>query len=175
MTEDIDSDTPVAVLFAPSVDLDSAAVQKLNDFLSNGGDYGKTLIFVANSSYMEDTPILDSFLKEWGMELSKGYIAEMDSSHMPSANNPFASVFDFANDNFTAGLKNASIPMASVYTRPVNILDEKQPLRCLRAQNRPLFTRSTRMKATILQKKPSLRKTPRPSASIPVTTRNPPS
>lgn len=44
MTEDIDSDTPVAVLFAPSVDLDSAAVQKLNDFLSNGGDYGKTLI-----------------------------------------------------------------------------------------------------------------------------------
>ena len=125
LTEDIDSDTPVAVLFAPSVDLDSAAVQKLNDFLSNGGDYGKTLIFVANSSYMEDTPILDSFLKEWGMELSKGYIAEMDSSHMPSANNPFASVFDFANDNFTAGLKNASIPMASVYTRPVNILDEK--------------------------------------------------
>ena len=125
LTEDIDSDTPVAVLFAPSVDLDSTAVQKLNDFLSNGGKYGKTLIFVANSSYMEETPILDSFLKEWGMELAKGYIAETDSSHMPSATNPFASVFDFSDDNFTAGLKNTSIPIASVYTRPVNILDEK--------------------------------------------------
>lgn len=125
LTGDIDNDTPVAVLFAPSVDLDSAAVQKLNDFLSNGGEYGKTLIFVANYSYMEDTPILDSFLKEWGMELSKGYIAETDSSHMLYANQYFTSVFDFSNDSFTAGLKNASIPVFAQYTRAVNILDDK--------------------------------------------------
>lgn len=125
LTEDIDSDTPVAVLYAPSVDLDAAAVQKLNDFLSNGGEYGKTLIFVANYSFMEETPILDSFLKEWGMALSKGYIAETDSSHMLYANQYFTSVFDFANDDFTAGLKNSSIPVFAQYSRAVNILDEK--------------------------------------------------
>lgn len=125
LTETLDKDTPVAVLFAPSVDLDAKAVQKLNDYLSNGGNYGKTLIFVANSSATDDTPILDSFLKEWGMELEKGYIAETDSKHMLQANQYFYSVYDYDNDDYTAGLKNASIPVVSAYTRPVNVLDDK--------------------------------------------------
>lgn len=125
LTEELDKDTPVAVLFAPSVDLDAKAVQKLNDYLSNGGSYGKTLIFVANSSATDDTPILDSFLKEWGMELEKGYIAETDSQHMLQANQYFYSVYEYDNDDYTAGLKNSSIPVVSAYTRPVNVLDDK--------------------------------------------------
>lgn len=133
LTDDIDSEAPIAVLFAPTVDLDSTSIQKLSDYLSNGGNYGKTLIYVAAQSRTE-TPLLDSFLEEWGMALGDGYLAETDAQYLPVSNNPYLSIFDFANDDFTAGLKNASIPLVGAYSKPVTILDE--------ANVTPLFTTS---------------------------------
>ena len=133
LTDEIDSEAPIAVLFTPTVDLDSASIQKLSDYLSNGGNYGKTLIYVAAQSRTE-TPLLDSFLEEWGMALGDGYLAETDAQYLPVSNNPYLSIFDFANDDFTAGLKNASIPLVGAYSKPVTILDE--------ANATPLFTTS---------------------------------
>lgn len=120
-TADLDEDAKVAVLFAPSVDLDDTTAEKLNNWLENDGDYGRSLIYVANFE-VQDTPNLNTFLKKWGMSMADGVIFENDKNYLVT-NQPFISLTNY-NDVFTDGLKNSSIPCLSSYTRAVNIEDE---------------------------------------------------
>lgn len=61
MTEDIDPEADMIVIFAPSTDYTEEAAQKVEKFLSNDGDMGKSAVYFVNVE-KEDTPNLDSLL-----------------------------------------------------------------------------------------------------------------
>lgn len=122
ITEDIEADTAAVVIFSPTVDLSSETAQKINAFLNNNGKYGKTLMYIPASTAKTDCPILDSLLEEWGMAFEQGVVSETDSSYLVT--NSGISILDYQNEDYTAGLKNSTIPVVQVYSQPISILDD---------------------------------------------------
>ena len=123
LTEDIDQDTEALVLFTPTTDLDDTSVTKIKDFLSNNGNYGKDFIYVAAATPF-DSPKLDALLEEWGMKMGEGVVAEMDSSKLLSSSDPFTSVLEYNNSEYTEGLKDSSLYIVGGEIVPVEITDE---------------------------------------------------
>ena len=82
-TSGMDDDAEFAVLFAPSVDLDDAAIDKLSAWLDNDGKNGKTLIYIPCADKV-DTPNLDKLLSDWGMQVNDGYVFETSNDYLVS-------------------------------------------------------------------------------------------
>lgn len=121
-TQDVEEDAKIAVLFAPSVDLDEQAVSKLSKWLENDGKYGRTLIYVPTAD-MQSTPNLDDLLNEWGMSIDSGYVFETSDDHLVSSRSPYAFLVDYT-DYYKDGLKNQGIPVVVSEAHAVNVKDE---------------------------------------------------
>ncbi len=121
-TSSPEDEAAVAILFAPAVDLDLTAVEKLEAWLENDGEYGKSLIYIANYN-VQETPNIDSLLEKWGMKMSDGLVFETDRNFLVT-NNPFISLTEY-NGVFTEGLKNASIPCVSSFARGIEVTDSE--------------------------------------------------
>nr|WP_302856699.1 GldG family protein [uncultured Ruminococcus sp.] len=121
-TGDFDKDAKVAIMYAPSVDLDEKIVEKLSTWLSNDGKYGRSLIYVPTAD-MGEMPNLDDFLKEWGMSIDRGYVFETDESTLVSASSPYAFTVSYG-DYYKDNLKNSKIPVVVSESHAVNITDE---------------------------------------------------
>ncbi|WP_295247867.1 Gldg family protein [Ruminococcus sp.] len=121
-TGDFDIDAKVAIMYAPSVDLDEKIVEKLSTWLSNDGKYGRSLIYVPTAD-MGEMPNLDDFLKEWGMSIDRGYVFETDESTLVSASSPYAFTVSYG-DYYKDNLKNSKIPVVVSESHAVNITDE---------------------------------------------------
>lgn len=123
-TQELEEDATIAVLYAPSVDLDEEAVSKLSGWLDNDGKYGRTLIYVPTAD-MPATPNLDELLNEWGMSVDRGYVFETSNDHLVSNSSPYAFLVDYT-DYYTEGLKNSGIPVVVSDTHAVNVTDESK-------------------------------------------------
>lgn len=121
-TGDFDKDAKIAIMYAPSVDLDEKIVEKLSTWLSNDGKYGRSLIYVPTAD-MGEMPNLDDFLKEWGMSIDRGYVFETDETALVNASSPYAFTVNYG-DYYTDNLKNSKIPVVVSEAHPVNITDE---------------------------------------------------
>lgn len=121
-TGDFDKDAKVAIMYAPSVDLDEKIVEKLSTWLSNDGKYGRSLIYVPTAD-MGEMPNLDDFLKEWGMSIDRGYVFETDETAFVNANSPYAFTVSYG-DYYKDNLKNSKIPVVVSESHAVNITDE---------------------------------------------------
>lgn len=119
-TSELDEEAEIAFLFAPSVDLDAPAIEKLESWIENSGEYGRSLIYVANYD-VENTPNLDIFLNKWGIKMSDGVIFETDPNYLVT-NTYLVSLTNYSG-LFTTDLKNPSIPVVSSYARGVEITD----------------------------------------------------
>ena len=75
LLEEIDPEAEAAVLFAPSEDLDEAQLDKLDEFLDNGGQKGKTLLYFASANQPQ-LPNLEAFLSEWGIVMEDATLYE---------------------------------------------------------------------------------------------------
>lgn len=121
-TSDIDEDAEFVILFAPSVDLDESAVDKISGWLDNDGDYGHSLIYIPTENPI-DTPNLDNLLLEWGMKVNDGYVFETSTDRLISSSSNYVFTVNYT-DYYTDGLKNPNIPVVSLYTRNIEITDE---------------------------------------------------
>lgn len=121
-TGDFDKDAKVAIMYAPSVDLDEKIVEKLSTWLSNDGKYGRSLIYVPTAD-MGEMPNLDDFLKEWGMSIDRGYVFETDETALVNASSPYVFTVSYG-DYYTDNLKNSKIPVVVSESHAVNITDE---------------------------------------------------
>ena len=121
-TGDFDKDAKVAIMYAPSVDLDEKIVEKLSTWLSNDGKYGRSLIYVPTAD-MGEMPNLDDFLKEWGMSIDRGYVFETDETALVNASSPYAFTVSYG-DYYKDNLKNSKIPVVVSESHAVNITDE---------------------------------------------------
>ena len=75
LLEDIDPEAAAVVLFAPSEDLDEAQLDKLDAFLDNDGQKGKTLLYFAAANQPQ-LPNLEAFLSEWGIVMEDATVYE---------------------------------------------------------------------------------------------------
>lgn len=119
-------DTDIIIMMAPSTDLTSEAVDNLSAWLSNDGNYGRTLFFVP-FDYAEETPNLDLFLEQWGLKVGEGYISETDLNKglsMMGEDSDVYSMMDYYDSTYTEGLNDKSLSVLMPYCMPVEILDE---------------------------------------------------
>lgn len=122
-TEDIPDETDVIVLPAPKADYTEEDVQKLSDFLNNGGNLGKQMIYVG--AYGQDeTPNLDEFLAEYGIEIGEGVICEKDAARY--YNEQWTTIVDNVSEDFTQDVHTDSPKIITSYTRPVKVLFDEQ-------------------------------------------------
>ncbi|MBP5432313.1 Gldg family protein [Ruminococcus sp.] len=76
------------VLFAPTVDLTGDLIQKMSDFLFNGGNYGKNMIYVPDYSQTE-LPNIAEFLADWSIKVENKYVHDADDKVKSFYDNQF--------------------------------------------------------------------------------------
>lgn len=73
LTDEIPSDAQMVVIYAPTQDFDPSEVAKIDNFLNNGGNLGKDLMYV--SSINQPTlPNLEEYLLEWGYHFTNDIV-----------------------------------------------------------------------------------------------------
>ena len=122
---ELDDSAQMIVINAPTKDFTELEIQKLDEFLTNGGKYGKQLIY-AGSPRQGSLPNLEGFLAEWGISFEAGTALETDSSNTyGSAYYSVQSLSDV--DLTTVGRTEAyTLPFIMLNVRPVNILFDAQ-------------------------------------------------
>lgn len=121
VTQDIDEDAEIVIIFAPAVDLDESAAEKVSTWLNNDGKYGRTLVYIPSGNNV-DTPNIDVLLDEWGMAVNDGYVFETSSDYLVSGSTPYAFVTDYT-EYYADNLKNAKIPVVVSYASEIIIDD----------------------------------------------------
>ncbi len=84
MAEAVSEEYDLLIMYAPTMDYSEAAINKIDTWLSNGGLYGKNLVYFAAIENAVATPVLDSFLAEWGLQVDASYVCQMDSNYFYS-------------------------------------------------------------------------------------------
>lgn len=120
-TQEIPEDTDVAVVPAPKTDYLSEELKKLDDFLDNDGQMNKQLIYLA-SVKQEETPNIDEFLADYGIEVGDGVICETYSSNYYSQ--PFQTISSELSDKFMQDVTTTDPNLLIFASRPVNLLFE---------------------------------------------------
>lgn len=134
LTGDLDEDAKFAVVFAPKVDLDASAVEKLEKWLDNDGKYGRTLIYIPSPENAQ-TPNAEAMIEKWGMKLTDGFVYETSEDHLLSRSDMFVFVTDY-NNYYTDNLKNKDIPVVVYQTRGIDITDTENAHALLNASDR---------------------------------------
>lgn len=134
LTDDLDEDAQFAIIYAPKVDLDAKAVEKLEKWLDNDGKYGRNLIYIP-APENTDTPNAGALIEEWGMKLTDGFVYETSEDHLLSSSDMFVFITDY-NEYYTDGLKNKDIPVMVYQTRGIEITDENTSHALLNASDR---------------------------------------
>lgn len=81
MVEAVSEEYDILIVNGPTMDYSTDALNKIDSWLSNGGMYGKNLIYFATTSEVVDTPNLDDFLAEWGLEIGDGFVCQRDPDY----------------------------------------------------------------------------------------------
>ena len=102
----IPEDTEILVLYTPNTDLESDFVDKISEFLTNSGSYGKQFLYVP-SEKMFSLPNIDSLLEEWGMSIEQGYAIENDTGYMAQiAQGVYLFAAQYPDATYTENMKN---------------------------------------------------------------------
>lgn len=126
LKQDISTDYDMVILAAPYSDLTETVIDKIDAYLYNDGDLGKNLFYMANYDQRE-TPNVDAFLKEWGIEIGDGYIMNSDASSTIAApiqglQSYFESPMVEVADDYKEFINSEKIPMIMPASRPINLL-----------------------------------------------------
>jgi hypothetical protein len=74
--EDIDPEKyDLAIVSAPIADFSSTVIDKLSNFMNNGGNYGKQLLYLADIN-QPTLPNIDAFLATWGLKVEYSMMME---------------------------------------------------------------------------------------------------
>ncbi|MDO4420199.1 MAG: hypothetical protein Q4B92_07555, partial [Ruminococcus sp.] len=126
LTEEISEDIDALLMVVPAVDITDEQSEKINNWLLNGGDYGKTFVY-APFDFNESTENMDLLLEQWGMNVKKGYIYENDLTMALSGGSTpqLTSIVNYADETFTEDLKTTTLPIIMPYSMAIEITDEK--------------------------------------------------
>ncbi|MCL1796404.1 MAG: GldG family protein [Clostridia bacterium] len=109
-----------ALLLAPASDLSADVLRKLEDFLYNGGWYGKTLFYTASAS-QGVLPNLERFLAEWGISFLQGAVFETKAERT-YGNQPFYPLAGYQEGRFADMVRDANMPFLMPLSKPMRLL-----------------------------------------------------
>lgn len=120
LTGTLAPETKIALLIAPKTDLSAEEIDKLDAFLANDGQYGKTLLYCADAEQGR-LPNMEAFLKEWGVSVDDGAVFETDENRVYNYH-PFYAVADYVDEGFAAKLKASSSPFLMPLAKPLTVV-----------------------------------------------------
>jgi hypothetical protein len=106
--DDIDPDTDFILMYAPGIDYSLEALAKIDKWLDNDGQLGKTLIYIADVETMPDLPNLEAFLAEWGIAAERGYVIQSNSM-FARPGDPREHILTTTGSRFTNGITESSM------------------------------------------------------------------
>ena len=123
LTEEIPMDADMIVINSPLNDFSEELIGRLYDFMENGGNYGKNMIYVANIS-QNATPNINAFVEEWGIKVGDGIIAENNAQNRVSASSPYNIMTYIESNDYSGGIPQETItsPVAVPNSRPLEVL-----------------------------------------------------
>lgn len=111
----------MVVLIAPSVDFSEDIITKLSDFLYNGGNYEKNMVYVPSLD-LNVLPNISEFLEDWKIQINDAYVQDENNSVIISMNKyPTVNV---SNTEAVGTLPNEAIPIVAPFARNINILSK---------------------------------------------------
>lgn len=102
-TSDIPKEADLLIFAVPQSDLTPNEILKLDEYMKNGGNYRKNILYVASNTQTK-LPNLESFLGEWGIEIGSGTVYETDSKYRSST----SAAWMYLQDGGTNYLKDLS-------------------------------------------------------------------
>lgn len=78
---EISDEYEILVVNGPTMDYSDEVLNKIDEWLSNDGLYGKNLMYFASVNNPVSTPKIDAFLKEWGISVDMGYSLQLDGNY----------------------------------------------------------------------------------------------
>ncbi len=110
--EAVPENTDILVIHGATKDYSKESITKVDEWLSNGGKYGRDLVYIASADAAE-TPNLDEYLKEWGIEIGKGYVLQTDTDHAYYTGSAFPLMQDLEIKTDTEYYENMKIASAA--------------------------------------------------------------
>lgn len=123
LTEEPGEESKIAFLYAPTVDLSEDSIEKLEEWLKNDGEYGKSLIYIPINTSVK-TPNIDALLKKYGMKVSDGLAYCTNQKYVISDVYTFITDYNTEATEYTKTLKNPDIPVVVRDTRDIEITDK---------------------------------------------------
>lgn len=119
--EQINTDIDFVVMFAPTMDVDVDNLTKLDNFLDNGGQFDKNVIYFASTSQPE-TPNIEGFLNDWGLSVGYEAIGQSDTSKIIALTgtlNPYIHLQNICDTNYAGGTYGNNLYFYGMNMRPV--------------------------------------------------------
>lgn len=115
---EIDPDIDFVVVHSPRIDLDNTQLAKLDKFLDNNGEYGKSVFYFASVTQPK-TPNIDGFLSDWGISVGFSDIGQSEDKYRISSLTMFAHLQQICYTDFTSGTYGSSLYTLGADLRPV--------------------------------------------------------
>ena len=126
LTGDIQQDSSLVCICAPSRDYDDETITKLKSYLENDGNYGKNVVYFINSE-QKVLENLANFVKDWGISINEGFVFETNESKILMSGQPFLTICEYeTGSQYIEKIKDQSIPVAIPFSRPLEVLDESR-------------------------------------------------
>ena len=124
-TDEIPSDTNLAVISAPTVDYTDEEIKKVSDFLNNDGKLGKNIMYV-ESMNQPDTPNIDELLEEYGIQYEDYNIYDSNDDNV---SNLYLKL-NLTGEDYDSYIKDDSLAMfTTIYTKPIKLLFEEENMK----------------------------------------------
>lgn len=121
-TPEIDGGIDFIVVNAPALDIDKEQLAKIDKFLDNDGEYGKTVMYFA-STVQPKTPNIDEFLSDWGLAVGFEVIGQSDTSRLTSSNTLYAHIQQICDTEYTKTVYGSGLYTFGIHMRPVYATD----------------------------------------------------
>ncbi len=121
--EELIADYDMLIVAAPAIDFSDDIIQKMQDYLNNGGNYGKDMMYIPNF-YQTNLPNIAAFLDDWKLQVEPSMILDDDNmvqagiSAMGALS--YAPVLDIVDSDLAGTLTNSSLPLVAPAAIPVS-------------------------------------------------------
>ena len=124
LTEEIDPDAEIIVLFGIKRDLDEESIRKIEEYLDNEEEQECRALyyFVSSDTELEEMENFGALLRDWGISVSTDYIYETNSSKYLNGNK-FKAIPSVVNTSVSGGIENKNLYINMLDSRRVELVD----------------------------------------------------
>lgn len=121
--EELIADYDLLIVAAPAIDFSDDIIQKMQDYLNNGGNYGKDMIYIPNF-YQTNLPNLTAFLDDWKLSVDTTMVLDEDNMVQAGVSAmgavTYAPTLDILDNGIVGALTNSSLPLVAPAAIPVS-------------------------------------------------------